>query len=84
VITTAAEDKAGAASGERKANRDDTYLNCNRVGHWARDCPHPRREREQERGGAANVAEAEEDAAPFLAHGFLELDAKGSSGKAQA
>ena len=48
-----AADKAGAAGGERKANRDDTCLNCNHAGHWARDCPHPRRERE--RAGAANA-----------------------------
>jgi hypothetical protein len=76
--------KAGAAGGERKVNRDDTCLNCNRTRHWARDCPHPWRQRERERGGVVNVVEAEEEAALFLAHGFLELDAEGKSGKAQA
>ena len=75
-------DKAGGADGERKANRDDLCLNCHQAGHWARDCPHPRRNRE--RGGAANVAQVDEDAAAFLAHGFLELDAQGSCSKAQA
>ena len=32
-------EKAGGAGGERKANRDDTCLNCHRAGHWAKDCP---------------------------------------------
>jgi len=53
------------------ANRDDTCLNCHRAGHWAKDCPQPRRER----GGAAHLTEADDDeAALFLAHGFLELE----------
>ena len=30
-------DKAGTAGGERRANRDDTCLNCNGAGHWARN-----------------------------------------------
>jgi len=77
-------DKAGAAGGERRANRDDTCLNCNGAGHWARDCPHPRRDRGQDHGGAANVAEAEDDHALFLAHGFLEMDAEAYSGKVPA
>ena len=38
-------DKAGGADGERKANRDDLCLNYHQAGHWARDCPHPRRNR---------------------------------------
>jgi hypothetical protein len=32
-------EKAGGPSGERKANHDDTCLNCHRTGHWAKDCP---------------------------------------------
>jgi hypothetical protein len=31
-------EKAGGAGGERKANRDDTCLNCHCAGHWAKDC----------------------------------------------
>ena len=71
--------KAGGAGGDHKANRDDLCLNCRRSGHWAKDCPEPRRERPEprrERGGAAHVAQADDgDAALFLAHGFIELDA---------
>jgi len=63
--------KAGGAGGERKANRYGTCLNCHRADHWAMDCPQPRRER----GGAAHLVEADDDeAALFLAHGFLELE----------
>ena len=62
--------KAGGAGGERKANHDDTCLNCHHAGHWAKDCPQPRRER----GSAAHLAEVDDDeAALFLVHGFLEL-----------
>jgi len=75
-------DKAGGADGERKANRDDLCLNYHQGGHWARDCPHPRRNRE--RSAAANVAQVDEDATAFLAHGFLELDTEGSCSKAHA
>lgn len=73
-------EKVGTAADECKANHDNTYLNCNHVGHWAKDCPYPRRER----GDAAHVTKAEEEAAPFLTHGFLELDAEQSSDKARA
>ena len=33
--------KVGVAACERKVNHDDTWLNCNRVGHWAKDYPYP-------------------------------------------
>lgn len=75
-------DKASAATGERKVNHDDTWLNYNHARHGARDCPHPQHEREH--GSVANVVKAEEEVALFLAHKFLELDAEGRSGKAQA
>jgi hypothetical protein len=70
--------KGRAIGGERRTNRNDTCLNCNRSRHWAKDCPFPR----HERSSTANVAEAEE-AALFLVHEFLELVAEGSD-KAQA
>ena len=55
--------KAGGDGGDHKANRDDLCLNCRRPGHWAKDCPEPRRER----GGAAHVAQADDgEAALFL------------------
>lgn len=74
--------KANATDGERKATCDDTYLNCGRTGHWAKDCRLP----ERDRGGTTHVVQAEEDGEPtlFLAHGFLELEAEESRGKAQA
>ena len=34
-------DKAGAATGERKANRDDTCLDCNHAMHWTGIAPIP-------------------------------------------
>ena len=40
-------DKAGGADGERKVNHDDLCLNCHQAGHWALDCPHPRRRQEK-------------------------------------
>ena len=64
-------DHGGDAGGERRAGRDDTCHNCNRAGHWARDCPQPRRNR-----GAAHVAEGDVDVGLFLAHGTIELDAE--------
>lgn len=58
----------GAATSERKAARDDTYHNCVRTGHWARECC-------QRRSGQAHVVRAEEEDEPamFLAHGSIEL-----------
>jgi len=32
-------EKEDVAGRECKANCDDTCLNCNRAGHWAKDCP---------------------------------------------
>jgi len=63
-------EKGGDAGGDRRANRDDTCHNCNRAGHWARDCPHPRQNRD-----AAHVLEGDVDVGLFLAHGVVELGA---------
>ena len=63
-------DRGGDTGSERRAGRDDTCHNCNRAGHWAKDCPQPRRNR-----GAAHVAEGDVDVGLFLAHGTVELDA---------
>jgi len=64
-------DRGGDTGGEHRAGRDDTYHICNRAGHWARDCPQPRRNR-----GAAHVAEGDVDVGLFLTHGTVELDAE--------
>jgi len=63
-------EKGGDVGGDRRANRDDTCHNCNRTGHWVRDCPQPRRNH-----GAAHVAEGDVDVGLFLAHGVVEQGA---------
>jgi hypothetical protein len=73
--------EGGGPGGERKANRDDTCLNCHCTGHWAKDYPQHRRER----GGASHLTEADDDEATmFLAHGFLELEEHVLCSKADA
>ena len=57
------------ADGERKATRNDTYNNCGRSGHWAKDY------RQAKRGGQAHVAQAQEgdEAALFYMQESIEL-----------
>jgi len=61
-------DKGGDVGGDRRANRDDTCHDCNRAGHWAKDCPQPRRNR-----SAAHVTKGDVDVGLFLAHGVVDL-----------
>ena len=63
----------GGAAGGCKPPRDDSCRNCGRLGHWAKDCPQPRR-------GQAHVAQAEEEEAALLvAHASIELPPSASA-----
>jgi hypothetical protein len=67
-------------SGEHKVTRNNVYHNCGCHDHWARDSRQPRH------GGAAHMAQAEEDGEPtlFLVHASPVLRPRGKEIKGEA
>jgi hypothetical protein len=66
----------GGATGNQKLARDDACHNCDKLGHWAKECRQPRR-------GQAHVAQVEEEEpALLLAHVSIELSPAASAATA--
>jgi hypothetical protein len=72
--------EGGGGGRERKVTRNYTCLNCGRRDHWAKDCRQPKH------GGAAYMAQAEEQVEPalFLAHTSPMLWLKGEVSEGEA